>query len=322
MSSKTSSSPGKLMLFGEHAVVYGYPCIVTAVDQRMSVSAQVADDKELHIHAPDIGVREYQKPIANLRLGEIPKAVAFIEAAAFRFFEKHPQHSGVFLTTASDFSSLFGFGSSSAVTVSCIHALATLFDVSLTKKQLFQLCYQAVLDVQGVGSGFDLAAAIWGQTLYYVSPAKVVRPINFEKARLIIGYTGIKADTPTIVRMVQEKRSQTPKKIEGLFHSIEHIVEQAEAAIRQQQWNVVGSLMSENQSILHELGVSSKELDTLITAAQKAGAYGAKLSGAGGGDCMISLCDDEHVQPVERAIQSAGGIVLHAHVHAKGVYSQ
>lgn len=322
MSFKTSSSPGKLMLFGEHAVVYGYPCIVTAVDQRMSVSARVADDKDVHIHAPDIGVREYQKPIAQLRMGEIPKAVAFIEAAVFRFFEKHPQHSGVYLTTASDFSSQFGFGSSSAVTVSCIHALAALFGVALTKKQLFQLCYQAVLDVQGVGSGFDLAAAIWGQTLYYVSPAKVVRPVHFDKAKLIIGYTGIKADTPTIVRMVQEKRSQSPKKIEGLFHNIMHIVEQAEAAINKEQWSVVGSLMNENQSILHELGVSSKELDVLITAAQKAGAYGAKLSGAGGGDCMIALCDDKHIANVEQAIQSAGGVALHANIHAKGVYSQ
>lgn len=306
------------MLFGEHAVVYGKPCIVTAVNQRISVTVSHIEVEEFVLDAPDLGLQSYKKDIKNLCEAGIPKSVAFLEHAVRLWKEKFPFKGGIQVTTKSDFSSLFGFGSSSAVTVSCVTALSQIFHQTLSKKELFDIAFQAVLAVQGVGSGFDLAAALWGGTLIYKTPAAIVEPLHLGTIHIVVGYTGIKADTPTIVRMVEKQRQKNRKNIDAMFTQIEDIVHKASEAITLQQAQKVGTLMNENQKILDELGVSSKELDALIHASIKAGAYGAKLSGAGGGDCMIACCSVEKMKHVENAIQEAGGVVMRVQLEAQG----
>jgi mevalonate kinase len=315
----TASAPGKLILFGEHAVVYGHPCIVTAVDQRLYVSVKKNGVNVFHLEAPDLGLSAYSKTIDDLGKKELPKSVRFIEHLYKRFLQKYPQDRGIIVTTKSDFSSNFGFGSSSAVTVAFAKALTKLYGIDFNNQELFELCYQAVLDVQGVGSGFDLAAAIWGGTLYYVSPAKVVAPMAIDSIPLVVGYTGIKADTPTLIRMLQTKKIESPEVIDSIFAQIELITVQAKEAITNSDWQSVGQLMQQNQRLLKELQVSSVELDALITASQEAGSWGAKLSGAGGGDCMVAIVSPNTENEVKQAINYAKGEVMNVALHANGV---
>lgn len=314
----TASAPGKLMLFGEHSVVYGYPSIVTAVDQRLRV--QISDTKELNfsVHAPDVGVDNYVKSIDSLGEAKIPKGVAFLEMLYKRFLEQTSSKKGIQVETSSDFSSEFGFGSSSAVTVAFAKALTEFHGLEATNEDLFHLCYQAVLDVQGVGSGFDLAAAIWGGTIYYVKPAKVVELLSANELPLIVGYTGIKANTVPLVKMVESEKERHPDKIGALFEQITTIVEFAKTAILAADWQKVGALMTENQALLQELGVSSTELDTLIHAANSSGAYGSKLSGAGGGDCMVTVAGSRERNSVEKHIEQVHGQVLRVQTSAQG----
>lgn len=319
MNSVTASAPGKLMLFGDHAVIYGHPCIVTAVDQRLRVEVQRAAEPQLHLSAPDMGLSDYRKEISKLGQGEVPKSVAFIEQCYRRFLEHYPQSGGINVRTKSEFSSQFGFGSSSAVTVAFARAVAGVFDVTLTNKELFDFCYKAVLDVQGVGSGFDIASAIWGGTIYYVTPAKVVETLDCHAMPLIVGYTGIKADTPTLVRMVQSQYAEEKQAIGAVLSQMGRIVEQARKACRDQDWKQVGKLMNANQELLAFLKVSSVQLDRQIESACATGAYGAKLSGAGGGDCMIALADSAHRDSVRDAITRVGGTVMDVRIHAEGV---
>lgn len=319
MKSITASAPGKLMLYGDHAVVYGKPCIVTAVDQRIYVTVHLNEKKGFHLDAPDLGVSGYIKDQKKLGKDEIPKAVAFIEHCYKRFLEKYPQSQGISVTTKSDFSSLFGFGSSSAVTVAFAKALTTLYEIELSNKELFDVCYQAVIDVQGVGSGFDIAAAIWGGTIYYVTPAKIVKPLTCHELPLVVGYTGIKADTTTLVRMVESLKQQEPRRIEHIFDQISNIVDTAFQAMNENDWEKAGELMNQNQELLRELQVSSVKIEQLITAAQQAGAYGAKLSGAGGGDCIIAICEKESMQHIGKAVENADGKHLQVQLHAQGV---
>ncbi|MEO8581553.1 MAG: mevalonate kinase [Patescibacteria group bacterium] len=315
----TASAPGKLLLYGDHAVVYGKPCIVTAVDQRVHVTVKKNGVDTFHLDAPDLGLTAYSKTINDLGQKELPKSVAFIEICYKRFLEKYPQQEGIVVTTKSDFSSLFGFGSSSAVTVAFAKALTTLYGITLTNKELFNLCYQAVIDVQGVGSGFDIAAAIWGGTIYYVTPAKVVKVVSCPELPLIVGYTGVKADTPTLIRMVESLKQQDSSKIKTIFNHMSNIVDAAFQTISESNWEKAGKLMNQNQLLLRELQVSSVKLESLIEAAITAGAYGAKLSGAGGGDCMIALCDKKYVTPIATAIEKAGGKYMDVNLNAQGV---
>ncbi len=319
MNNVTVSAPGKLLLYGDHSVVHGHPCIVTAVDQRMYVTVQESAKRQLCVIAPDVDTQKYEKAIAQLGEGTTPKSVAFIEHCYKRFLEKHPQSTGIVVTTKSDFSSLFGFGSSSAVTVAFAKALSTLYSVTLSNKELFDLCYSAVIDVQGVGSGFDIAVAIWGGTIYYVSPAKTVESVNCPDLPLIVGYTGVKADTPTLIRQVAQQKEKHPEEVEHIFQSITQIVDQSKVCLEKQDWHKAGKLLTENQQLLRKLHVSSTVLDNLINAANLAGAYGAKLSGAGGGDCMIAFCDAAHHMRVIEAIQKAGGTHMSVSTNATGV---
>ncbi|MGD9129409.1 MAG: mevalonate kinase [Candidatus Woesebacteria bacterium] len=318
MKAVTASAPGKLMLFGEHSVVHGHPCIVTAVDQHLFVTVKQNGNDVFSLEAPDLGLKIYSKTIADLGK-KPPKSVRFVETLYKRFLEKYPQKKGVHVITKSDFSSSFGFGSSSAVTVAFAKALTTLYGFNLSKKELFDLCYQAVLEVQGVGSGFDLAAAIWGGTIYYVPPADKVETIQIKNLPLLVGYTGVKADTPTLIRMVANLKDKNPVKIGEVFEEIDRIVEQAKKVLASNDIKKLGDLMKANQTLLRKLEVSSLELEKLIRAAEKAGATGAKLSGAGGGDCMIAVAEESKIEKVAASLKNAGGKLIKVNLDVEGV---
>lgn len=313
------SAPGKLMLFGEHSVIYGKPCIVTAVDQRIRVNIGSSDNKYLKISAPQVNLDNYIESIDNLGRSDAPAGSRFVSLAVKNFFDYYKTGFGLKVTTESDFSSKFGFGSSSAVTVATIKALSQFTNSNLDNDQIFELSYKTVLDVQGVGSGFDVASAVWGGTIYYIKGKKTKGTLKHMKLPLIVGYTGIKADTPTLVRQVADLYQKDKKRVNSVFGSISAIVEESKKAILGRDLKKLGMLMNENQQLLKYLGVSSPELDKLIGASLKAGAYGAKLSGAGGGDCMIAVVPPDKLRLVGREIERQGGIVLAVKTQAQGV---
>ncbi|MFC1711016.1 mevalonate kinase [Patescibacteria group bacterium] len=313
------TAPGKLMLFGEHAVVHGKPCIVTAVDQRMEVKAEFNGVNELVVNAPQLGIKKYCRTVKDLGSQEMPKQVSFIEAAVKRFYQNFGLKNGLNITTSCQFCHTFGFGSSSAVTIATLKALNLLYKTKLTDKQLFDLSFQAVIDIQKVGSGFDLAAALWGGTLYFQNKARVLEKLKVGKLPLIVCYSGVKADTPTLIRQVEELKRKNPQKTKKILDNIEDITKKAKICLKKQDWLKVGRLMNENQILLEELGVSTHFLEKLMKTALESGAIGAKLSGAGGGDNMIALVLPEHKKNASQALIKAGGQIMKVGLNAKGV---
>lgn len=296
------SAPGKLMLLGEHAVVYGQPCIVTAVDQRLEVVAKKTEDGNITIDAPDV------------------KNTSFVEEAIRQTIEKwNVKHNGLKVSTKSTFSGVYGFGSSAASTVGTLKALTVLFNVKVDNKTLFDLAYAITLKIQGLGSGFDLASSIYGGTVYFLSGGKTIEPMEVNSMPMIAAYSGVKSNTVEMVKMVAEKRNKYPDKVDRIFQAIGKIVIDAKTKIMEGDWERVGRLMDFNQEYLRDLGVSSEKLEALISAAKKSGAWGAKLSGAGGGDCMIALGSSDKRDAISKAIQDAGGQVINVQPNAEGV---
>jgi len=291
MSKIKSSAPGKLMLFGEHAVIYDYPCIVTTVESRIYVEVEKA--KEFKIDAPQV------------------KDTIFVEEAVKNFCEKYKVDNKILIKTYSDFSSEFGFGSSSAVTVATIRALSKLYKVNISKKEIFDLGYKVVLNIQGVGSGFDIASATFGGTLYFVTAGKIIETLSVEYVPLVIGYSGTKASTTKIVKNLKPNFK--------IFNDIKQIVEEAKISLVNSDWKRTGELMNKNHQLLQKLGVSTQMLDKMCETAITSGAFGAKLSGAGGGDCMIALVSSDKIKSVESAIVNVGGNIINVNNNSQGV---
>jgi len=313
------SAPGKLMLLGEHAVVYNRPCLVTAINHRLQAQISKLRTQKIILNAKDVELENYEKKLEELGKGEIPKPAQFVEIAVRNFHKVYPLKHGVSITTKSQFKAKFGFGSSSGAAVCTIKGLAELTGINLSKREIFDLSYQTVLDVQGVGSGFDVAAAVFGGTLYFVTGGKEIEPTTKAKISLVVGYSGIKGDTATIVKDLAKRKEKNPAMFDDIFNTIAELVSQGKICLENQDWQSLGNLMRINHGLLVQLGVSTEKLDDLCVAALSAGAYGAKLSGAGGGDCMIALVSDKTKQPVEQAIVAAGGELINIQTGAPGV---
>lgn len=281
----TVSAPGKLLLMGEHAVVYGYSCIVTAISERLFVSTS--------------------------EISDMPGDTRFVDAAVKAWGQGKP----FTFSTKSTFSGKYGFGSSSAVTVAALKAIRP----NATQQELFDAAYKIVVDVQGMASGADVAAAIWGGTLYYEKTKPTIEQLQITEIPLVVGYTGVKADTTSLIQDVAKKRTSEPEKVDRIFEAIAKLVDETKAKMIEGDWERVGRLMDFNQEYLRDLGVSSEKLESLISAAKGAGAWGAKLSGAGGGDCMIAVASADKRKAVEEALREVGGEVMQVSVSAEGV---
>jgi mevalonate kinase len=313
------SAPGKLMLLGDHAVVHNRPCLVTAVDQRMKATVTHLEAAELQLEAPEVQITAYKKPLKELGNGEIPKGAKFVEFAVKNFLKQYPLKGGLRIETKSAFSSTVGFGSSSASTVCTVKALSELTGSKLDNKALFELAYKTVIDIQGVGSGFDIAAGIYGGIIYFVGGGKVIAPVAIADFPLIVGYSGSKGDTPVLVKMVGAKLNAYPKIYPVLFDVSTMCVEIGKTALQNSDFKKFGEMMSINEGLLASYGVETERLAAMNYAARTEGAYGAKLSGAGGGDCMIALAPDNKKKAVEKAIAKAGGEIIPVKTNAEGV---
>lgn len=200
-----------------------------------------------------------------------------------------------------------------------VKALSELTGNNLTNKELFDIAYKTVLDVQGKGSGFDVASGIYGGCLYFITGGKVIEPLVVKELPLIVGYSGIKADTVTLMNQVKALASKYPEFINSLYTEIAKLVEKAKLALQTNDLATFGELMNFNQGMLEAMGVSIGKLSTMIYGSRNHGAYGAKLSGAGGGDCMIAIAPNDKTKLVQQGILDAGGQVINIQTNVEGV---
>ncbi|MBI2617622.1 mevalonate kinase [Candidatus Gottesmanbacteria bacterium] len=292
-------APGKLMLLGEHAVVYGYPCISFAIDRGVTVELS-----------------------EGLRADKVTSSVSddrFIRVAKDVFFQKNavrrvPMH----ITIKSEISG-YGLGSSSAVAVATITALLQFYAISFSKQKVFDLSYEAVKKIQPKASGYDVATTIYGGVILFDGKTKQVKKINIKDFPFLVGFSTVKADTSTLVEQVSEQKERESQRIDAIFSSIGHLVKEGIQAFNNRDWKRLGGIMDENQRMLSMLGVSTNRLDEMIFVAKHHGALGAKLSGAGGGDCIIVLCWKNSKQIMYETLKKAGIPMVPLNFSSKGV---
>lgn len=303
-----ASAPGKVILFGEHAVVYGQPAIAAPVTQ-VRATAEVQDASPsapdgIFLRAPDLG---YETWLAENR-PEDPLAVAI---------QQFQQKAGLaimpnlVLTVTSTIPIAGGLGSGAAIAAAILRALAWHLDKPdlATNALVTEMAYEVEKIHHGTPSGIDNTVVAYEQPVYFIrqQPHNHIEPfVPARPVRLLVADTGVRSSTRLVVGHVREEWLARPNIYETLFAACGEIARTARQAIESGDLDQLGNLMTSNQRLLVDMGVSSVELDQLVDVAHKAGARGAKLSGAGWGGNMIALVEKENEDKIKNALLGAG----------------
>jgi mevalonate kinase len=305
MPAYSASAPGKIILLGEHAVVYGYPAIAIPVPQVRAKAIVMAEPRsprgQVQITARNVGLETTLERLPE----DHPLKVVIRKSVEAMQVSHIPACS---LTISSTIPVAGGMGSGAAVCVASLRALSALLGRPLSDKQVSDLVYQAELIYHGNPSGIDNNVIAHARTLYFVKG----QPLEFLNVKqpftLVIGNTGIESPTSTVVGSVHLAWENDRERYAHLFESVGVIASAGRKAVQAGTLDELGMLMDRNQALLQEMGVSSFELDRLVQAAKSAGALGAKLSGAGRGGSMIALVTAETANQVVTALLDAGAV--------------
>jgi mevalonate kinase len=296
----TSSAPGKVILFGEHAVVYGRPALAVPVTQ-VHADVDVSDSARpgIWIDAPDVKL--------HAELNTLPSDHPIASVIHnFLFLSRVSPFPNLEIKVSSTIPVASGLGSGAAVTVALTRALASHLDYSITDEEVNAFAYEIEKLHHGSPSGVDNTVVTYAMPVYFVKG----EPIEILKVggpfTILIGDTGISAPTKESVSDVRRLWIEDKSRWEGVFDKIGEISFTARRAIEAGKPELLGELMNENHALLQTLTVSSLELDRLVEAALRAGASGAKLSGGGRGGNMIALVAPEQAETVSLALKEAG----------------
>ncbi len=292
----TVSAPGKVILFGEHAVVYGEPALVGAIERRVRVMVRRLDEKVIKVYSDTIGTG---KKFTFAELQDAEGAFRYVKRAVSIAFEEVGEKTGLELRISSELPPASGLGSSAAVSVATLKAVLTLLGKEVRNSSLAALAHRVELEVQGSASPTDTAAATHGGLLF-VLPGKGIERLDVrEELPLIIGNTQKERSTKLLVAKVRRLKESLPGVVDPVIENIGRITKEARRCLEKGELTHMGELMNINHGLLEALGVSTPELSRLVYIARNAGAEGAKLTGAGGGGCMLAFAREKYKAVLE-----------------------
>lgn len=310
------SAPGKVILCGEHAVVYQKPAIAVPVFEGSTkcsiVAKPTAPHDETIVIAPNIALKCYlsclveKHPIRvaiNLVLNKLN--VDHLPVCEIRIHSTLPTAAGL--------------GSSASTSVALIRALSTFLGSSFTDDEVNQLAFEIEKIHHGTPSGIDNTVITYAKSLFYIKgqPSEFIFP--GKQVTLIIADTGIKSSTSKVVSEVRLGYQEKKDHFEDLFNQIGDLVISAKESFINGDLISLGKSLTENHMLLRKMGVSSDKLDELVDCALSHGAMGAKLSGGGQGGNMIALVKSDEAELLASALVSKGAVnTLITRVPAKG----
>lgn len=305
MPAVTASAPGKVILFGEHAVVYGQPAIaapVTGVKVKVIVQADpLQPSGNIRIESPAINFHATrtelpeQHPLNTLfQLLEQALQISRLPAMKIRINSTLPAGAGM--------------GSSAAVSIAMIRAISQFVGSPLANEQVNQIAYEVEKAFHGTPSGIDNTVITYQMPIYYLRNEKPQLIHLKDPITLVIANAGEAPSTAAMVAGVRQRWQQQPQHYEQIFQRIGKIVHSARKILEEGDWVELAPLMEENHQLLQSIGVSSPALDTLVKSSLQSGAYGAKLTGGGGGGNIIALVAPDQAEQIARRLLNEGAL--------------
>ena len=254
-------------MFGEHAVVYGKPGIAMAIKPRVFVT------------------------VRNTRRSQRAKS-AYIDGC----FEALGVMGSVYINSQIPSSS--GLGSSAAVTVATLSAINDEFSLHKTREDIADMAFEIEKTVQkGRASPTDTTVSAYGGIVLISGGSR--RRLPPQNIHLVIGDSLVSHSTSKMVEQVSELKKKHPNIVDPVLDAIEGVSMSAIHHLNNPK--ELGKYMNMNHALLEVLGVGHPQLGKMVLAARSAGALGAKITGAGGGGCMVALCP----KPIKHRIASA-----------------
>ena len=298
-----SSACGKVILLGEHAVVFNRPALVVPLP--LTVEARVLRSQDSTLLIPRWGV-EQLIPSAE----DNPQGLVGVLAVLLR--ELNPSNESISIEVFPNVPRAMGLGGSAAIAVAVIRSLDDYFNLNLTNDRINALAYDCEREAHGTPSGVDNTVATLGKPLLYQKPtSSEANNVPYELLKpgrpvpLIIGLSGKESLTANMVEQVRQARNREPRRYNLMLDQIAELTEGACKAFQKGDLEVLGELMNFNHGCLNAMQLSTPELEEIVFLARKNGALGAKITGGGGGGSIVALCPGSQEQ-VATALGTAG----------------
>ncbi|MEJ2248325.1 MAG: mevalonate kinase [Candidatus Lokiarchaeota archaeon] len=283
-----SKSPGKVILFGEHAVVYGFPAIASAISSYSTCLIQKSIYEGIEIELSNYDLSHKIKT-PNEFLKQFPEKFKHIGICLEMFGNKYEiDLRNIKIKLSSVLYPSSGLGSSASVSVALIKALDSFFNLNLNREDLSNLAFKLEEYVHGTPSGIDNTVCTYGNMIYYQNKKfEFVKPKS--QFPILITNTNMLHDTKKAITKIKNLKNKAPSIINAYLNNIGNITNIAKKEIINGDIKQIGDLMNQNQNILEKLEISNPIIKDITSIALQNGAYGSKLTGAGLGGCVISL---------------------------------
>ena len=322
---------GKVILFGEHFVVYGLPAIASAIADRTVAEVKISTGHEVMTAGVGPGTfvlhgagwtlydsRPETPGYKTEKAVEQKKSIEFMLA----FMQVDTKKTPLSILLGGDLKAASGVGASAASCAAIARAISGLLNLNLSDPRINEVAHEGEKGYHGTPSGIDDTAATYGGLFLFMNtqPKKIVELIKTKRpVEIVMGNTGLTASTSEVVAGVKERRSRDPQKFDRIFKDAERLVLSSRKALEAYDLIEVGELMNLNHALLQEIGVSHKKLEMLVEIARNEGAPGAKITGTGQGGYMVAITPGKELQErVAKAMENAGFAALRTSVGGSG----
>ena len=283
-----ASAPGKIILFGEHFVVYGVKAILCSINKRVTVTAEKITEKKISINS-EIG-NLILKP--NKSISEISSPLKPFYYLANKAIEN--QNGGIQIQIDSEIPLGVGLGSSSACCVAGAAAIFKLFQ-HISKKEILELAIEAEKTIFKNTSGADCTVCTYGGMMAYDKKQGFKKIEDEPKFQLVIVNSNIKHSTDSMVSKVKAFKIKNKEEFSKLSDQESKLVENVLKLLKENNTKELGEKINQNQKYLETIGISNNQLREMVKIGQKT-SFGAKITGSGGGGCIFTLTDESNLE--------------------------